>query len=146
MTMSNDQRRERMAHLMELMQDECRRRELPWADEMASIITAWMAGALRHPDGSIARRMLDGEMPMNIAGLNLNIPRSKAPAQNNRAIKEAPKTYTPRVGSKNYRRGMESALNGDPRDHCLMIAPQGGHRNDWLAGYDCVINNKETEQ
>lgn len=131
---TGDDRRERMAGLLELMQDECRVRELSYADEMATMVIVWLGGCTLDEHGPVAKKLMRGGLPIDLSDVKKPFDQSKRKISKNH--KPAAPPSEPRRGTKSYRLGVEAFEAGRDREACPYEHGQGGFRRDWLAGFD----------
>ena len=153
---SNDDRREYMAGLMELMQQRCSLLGVSYSDEMATLVLAWLVTSRSCTQTNTKQAVSPARviLPDGVASIPEGVSKPFAGRTvSDETVETAPleerkrpsMVYTPvpisqRLrASKAYLNGVRAARHGDPRESCPIINGQGGYRKAWLVGYDETV-------
>lgn len=158
---TNDERREYMAGLMELVNEKCALNGLVYCEEMATLMLAWLSAESRvdrdiEPSPS---KMILPEVPPVPAGV-CRTPRKVMGVvlreSTKQSIKEGdepkplptvlPKLSPMRRGSSSFVNGQKAAANGKDRGSCPILQGQGGYQAAWLTGFDEAMASKNTHE
>jgi len=153
---TNHDRREYMAGLIELMVERCSQLGVSYADEMSLLVLGWHASSKHEHGGSPSGRIVPAPPPIPEGVTKPRIKETNAGHRNAEVPDPGPDLHglpapgtmtelTGRLrGSRAFSNGWAAGLDEMHRESCPYSSGQGGYQGAWLTGFDEAKHKQET--